>query len=116
MAIVVELVFHLLPLALVMTVLTKIAGEAAPARASLVAVIAVALLEPTYQAALSVGSRAPPPWPAAFVWVHVYALNLAQLLLFRRHDFVAMVVLRLAYYAIWHVAWGHARLVVLFAT
>jgi hypothetical protein len=48
------------------------------------------------------------------VWLHVAAINLAQLLLFRRHYFVSMLTLRLAYYGIWHVAWGHLRLQVLF--
>ena len=40
--------------------------------------------------------------------------ELCQLLIFKRCDFVTMYALRLAYYDIWHLAWGHVRLELLF--
>jgi hypothetical protein len=41
-------------------------------------------------------------------------INLVQLTLFRRYDFLTMYAFRLVYYLVWHVAWGHLRLQVLF--
>jgi len=35
-----------------------------------------------------------------------YALNLAQVSLFRRGGFFATVLLRVSFYLIWHVVWG----------
>jgi hypothetical protein len=46
--------------------------------------------------------------------LHVLAINICQLHLFKRYDFVSMFAFRLAYYAVWHVVWGHVRLGVLF--
>lgn len=34
----------------------------------------------------------------------------AALFIFRRYGFLAMLMPRLTYYALWHVAWGYARL------
>lgn len=73
----------------------------------------VALIEPTFQAVL--GFSGPyPAWTQVWVWVHVFLINLAQLIMFRRVEFVAMILFRLAYYGVWHIAWGHARLHLLF--
>jgi hypothetical protein len=55
-----------------------------------------------------------PLWASAFVGAHVWLINIAQLLVFRRYGFVPMYSLRLAYYLIWHIIWGHARLRLMF--
>jgi hypothetical protein len=41
-------------------------------------------------------------------------INLCQLLIFRRYDFISMYTFRIAYYMLWHVLWGYARLRLLF--
>jgi len=46
--------------------------------------------------------------------LYVFAINAAQLEIFRRYDFMSMYCVRFVYYMIWHVAWGHARLNLLF--
>jgi hypothetical protein len=48
------------------------------------------------------------------VGVHVFAINVTQLLLFWRLGFWPMLTFRLTYYALWHIAWGEVRLAVLF--
>jgi hypothetical protein len=49
--------------------------------------------------------------PMSSVWValHVFAIAFAQLHLYVRFDFVAMLTTRLVYYAVWHVVWGTIR-------
>lgn len=51
---------------------------------------------------------------AAFVAVHVVAINGVGLWLFWRYDFVMMHWFRLLYYLVWHVTWGAWRLEILF--
>ena len=75
--------------------------------------ILVAAIEPTFQTIL--GSSTPyPTWLVVYVWVHIFAINLSQLLMLKRYDFCSMFFFRLVYYAIWHIGWGVARLNLLF--
>ncbi len=110
---VVEVLFHLLPLALLLRGLSALGwrvGEEPPGWGVLAL---IALLEPTFQAALT-PSSAIPGWAAGYVWIHIFSINLIQLLLLRRYDFVTMYTFRLVYYSIWHIVWGHLRLSLLF--
>jgi hypothetical protein len=50
---------------------------------------------------------------AAFTAVHILLFGLAELYIFLRFDFISMYAFRIVYYAYWHVAWGHARLLML---
>jgi hypothetical protein len=110
-AYVVEIVFHVLPLALTLAVLRRLA-TIGDEHLAWVCVLMTSLLEPTFQLLLGTEPRA---WMAgAFVWVHVFAFNVAQLQVFRRHDFVSMYALRVVYYLCWHIAWGALRLHLLF--
>ena len=53
-------------------------------------------------------------WADVYTWVHVFAIALLQLYVFRRFDFTSMYVFRLIYYAYWHIIWGVLRLELLF--
>ncbi len=44
--------------------------------------------------------------PAAAFAAEDLALNVAQIWVFRRAGFIAAVLVRVAFYAVWHVAWG----------
>jgi hypothetical protein len=103
-----EVVFHLTPLALVLAVLAR--GAAPSPRARWIAMALARLAEPAFQtyAAGQFDAR------TAYTFVHVLAFSVVQLLVFGRHGFAAMFALRLAYYAIWHIGWGAARLHLLF--
>lgn len=110
---VVEIVFKILPLALLLAMLELTRGRRVPAGRTPSVVwpfLLVAALEPAYQLARADSVS----WEQAYVGAHVYAINLVQLYLFRRYDFVTMYWFRLVYYAIWHVGWGYLRLSVLF--
>ena len=117
----VEILFHLLPLTALLTVAPGIAGSRYAAAVLPTSLLLVALLEPSFQAAAAIRETpivgAPRPYDArlvAYDWMHIGAINVCQLYLFRRFDFVSMWTFRVVYYVIWHVVWGHLRLGVLF--
>jgi len=47
-----------------------------------------------------------PVWVMLLVLLSDYALNFAQVALFRRGGFFATVLLRVSFYLVWHVVWG----------
>jgi len=103
LAVMAEVQFHLLPLALLALVLPR-------ARPRLWLVVPVALIEPAFQVILGGG----PALQSGLVALHVGIFNLLQLWLFFRNGFLAMILLRLGFYLGWHVIWGGARLELLF--
>jgi hypothetical protein len=106
-ALVAETVFHLLPLALLAGASNLRRHDAG--KPSLLQIAPVALLEPVFQIYGGLAQFALTT-ADAFVFVHVLIINLLQLAVFRRYDFVSMLALRLIYYAYWHIAWGYLRL------
>jgi len=110
-AYVVEIVFHVLPLTLVLLVLERLGGSFPLEHTVWLGIALVALLEPTYQVAFL---GRPISWAGAYLWVRLFVFSLIQLVLFRRFDFVTMYSFRLFYYAYWHIIWGHLRLHILF--
>ena len=109
---VVEVIFHLLPLALLLFILTSI-FKLNFEKVIWPSILIVAMLEPIFQTALGF-SRPYPTWVTGSVLLNIFLINVFQLLLFKRYDFVSMYLFRLVYYAIWHIVWGYARLGLLF--
>jgi len=109
-----EILFHVLPLTLLLVVLSFVFRAANQNRIIWFSVVAVALLEPVYQTLWMVALDRYPVWAVAYDALHVFAINLLQLIIFRRYDFVSMAAIRLVYYLFWHIGWGHLRLEVLF--
>jgi hypothetical protein len=108
----VEILFHVLPLTLLLVVLTAIFKQVSHETLVWVCIAIVALLEPVFQ----VGPMDPasPLWARIVVGCNLLAFNLAQLYLFKRYDFISMYAFRLVYYLVWHIVWGYFRLQVLF--
>jgi hypothetical protein len=106
MGFVVEVFFHLLPLA-ILTALVPAFRVTGPRAVLVACLVGIALIEPMFQMALEAE-------PHPFTWIHVFLFNLAQLELFRRYGFSAMASLRIFYYVYWHMAWGVLRLHLLF--
>lgn len=106
---VVEIVFHALPLAILLLLFGLIWKDLTPNSLVWSCIIVAAALEPILQVSLgsSVGSFS---MADGFVALHVFAFNMAQLYVFRRYDFVSMYVTRLVYYLYWHIIWGALRL------
>ena len=69
-------------------------------------------IEPIYQNVI--GSAGMPLWANGYIFLHIFLINLAELAIFRRYDFVSMYSFRLLYYLLWHIIWGYSRLRMLF--
>ena len=117
----VEVLFHVLPLCLLLTVVPALTGSGRSATVVWTSLITVALLEPAFQtwtaasgAPVVGGPYAYASWTVFVDGLHVFAINLSQLAIFKRYDFISMYALRVVYYGIWHIAWGHARLELFF--
>lgn len=107
-AIVAEVVLHLVPLAL-LTLLFRLRFEGDAGAAVIACMVAVALVETTYQVAASrrAGARLA---LVVFVGVHLAVIGFAQMVMLWRFGVASMLVFRLVYYACWHVVWGRLRL------
>lgn len=110
----VEILFHVLPLSVLLIVLTSMFRTMSYGKIIWVCILIVSLLEPIYQTIWMGSSNQYPLWTVVYVGFHVLLINLFQLLIFKRYDFISMYSFRLVYYLFWHIGWGHIRLKVLF--
>jgi hypothetical protein len=107
MAFAVEVGLHVVPLALAAAVFGRVGPD--DGDRFWVLLLAVASFEAILQARASARRAL-----AVFSGVHVLAFGLVQLYTFQRFGFVPMYTLRFAYYAVWHIVWGTARLRLIF--
>jgi hypothetical protein len=112
MAFVVEILFHLLPISLLIFLFLGIVEKTSPDRVIWIIFLIVALIEPIFQIVL--GKDQNDSLVLAYLGVHLFLFNYVQLFLFRRFDFISMYSFRISYYVLWHIVWGHFRLRVLF--
>lgn len=107
----VEILFHILPLSVLLFSLTSIFNNIRYDKILLVSILIVAMLEPTYQ---TIYMESFPTWAMVVVWINLFLFNVTQLFIFWKYDFISMFSFRLLYYAIWHIVWGYFRLQLLF--
>ena len=112
MALVAETVFHVVPLALLISATKRLASPAGRSKVLVGCLIVVALPEPIFQVGTGAGES--PLWASAYVAVHLLAFNLLAVHWLRRYGFLSMLSFRLVYYVWWHIAWGALRLRLLF--
>ena len=99
----VEVGLHTMPLALLIALFVR--SDIVPDRTFWLLAIPVAMLEAVLQMATATTAAT-----AVFSGLQLLAFGLVQLFVFRRFGFVSMYAFRLAYYLLWHVAWGAIRL------
>ena len=105
-AVFVEIVLHAVPIAALVAVLGMPTGlDATFWRVA----IPVALIEAAVQAVYATTLPT-----SLFSAVHLLVFGVVQVWIFWRFGFMWMLGFRLAYYLLWHVAWGVARLELLF--
>ena len=109
----VEVVFHILPLSLLFLIFKMLFRRIESVTAFWTIIIVVCLLEPVFQT-VSGYSMKPPVWVFPWTFAHVFLINFAQLLIFKRYGFIWMYLFRLEYYLFWHIIWGNLRLYTLF--
>jgi hypothetical protein len=110
----VEVLFHLLPLGLVLLLVHLIGGDASQSGLVWWILVLLALLEPAYQIYFLTRSGVYQTLELVFIGTHIALFNLVQLTLFKRYDFLSMYSFRLSYYLLWHILWGQLRLGILF--
>lgn len=112
MGFVAEIVFHIVPLALVVPAFRRWADASRGAFGVVAPFLLVAPIEAIYQVlgTSSDGSV----WLTRYLTLHMLAFGSAALLVLRRHGFGSLMSFRLTYYLIWHVAWGAVRVDLLF--
>ncbi len=109
----VEIIFHIIPLALLLFLARNLLDQSKLTDKIWIVLFIVALLEPLFQTIVSDNSEYSTAL-TAYIALHIFLINLTQLFLFRKYDFLSMILFRLVYYLIWHVLWGHLRLEILF--
>jgi len=114
MGYVVEIVFHLLPLTVLVVGLSSVFDKRHRPKLLWGTVFVVALLEPAFQVSLGYAEQ-PFDWKALYISIHLYIFNLVQLYVFQRFGFLHMYGLRMIYYLHWHIIWGTLRLPILFS-
>ena len=102
MAYVVEVVFHALPLALLLALLGRSTRKTNTAIVTWLCIVFASSLEPVL-VHLRAGS-------SVYVGAFVFVFTLVELDVFRRYDFISMYAFRLVFYLWWHIAWGYMRL------
>jgi hypothetical protein len=102
-----EVLFHVVPLALLLLLLKPLVGRVPSERVIWGAILCVAIVEPTFQVLLD---RGPLDRLDVYTGAHVFVIALLQLAIFWRYDFFSMYAFRLWYYACWHILWGALRL------
>ncbi len=111
-ALVAEVVFHLVPLALVIGAARWRFTDGDQDWRVWTAVAVVAFIETVFQVVDALGG--PEPIIAVFVGPHLFAIGAYELIALRRFGFVSVAVFRLTYYVLWHISWGELRLSLLF--
>lgn len=111
MAFVVEVVFHLLPLTIILLLLYPYRHRFRQKIVAWTAILITAISEPTFQVFFA---GEPITWAVAYTWIHIFIISVFQLSIFYRYDFVSMYAFRIIYYAYWHIIWGMIRLDILF--
>jgi hypothetical protein len=106
-----EIVFHLVPLAILLLVLKPLVRRLGRERVIWIGMLLVAASEPTFQVIFGGDAFT---WGDAYTWIHIFIISILQLYVFLHFDFVAMYVFRMIYYLHWHILWGMARLDLLF--
>ncbi|MDH5667491.1 MAG: hypothetical protein OEY86_05720 [Nitrospira sp.] len=90
-AYVAEIVFHLLPLSILVTFLDLLFKDRNPTGLVWLCIVLASCIEPIFQLSWR-SSESALSWVDAYVGLHVLAFNVLQFALFRRYDFIAMYV------------------------
>lgn len=108
MAYVAEIVFHVLPLSVLLATLGSLLKGRDSTKLVWFCIVLASCPEPIFQLSWR-ASEATLGLTDVYVGLHVFVFNLLQIDIFRRYDFLSMFIFRLVYYLYWHIMWGFAR-------
>lgn len=113
MGYVVDILFHVVPLTLLLVVLLRVFKNVDRERILFVCILIVSIIEPVYQY-MFIPSIGKPLWLDIFDGTRLFLFSFVQLNILKRYDFISMYSFRLVYYLLWHILWGSIRLLILF--
>lgn len=105
-----EIVFHVIPLSLLLAALSAI-FKTVGRELLWTCLLIIPLTEVAFQIA-PMGNF--PLWAVITFAINLFLFELSELLIFKKYDFISMYTFRLSYYCIWHIVWGYMRLSTLF--
>lgn len=108
-----ELLFHVLPITLAMVTFGLVFKVSSQRLCLILSLITASLFEPVFQVVFMFDGHYH-PLSIIFVGIHLFLINISQMVIFKRFDFASMLLFRWVYYLIWHVVWGYLRLEILF--
>jgi hypothetical protein len=108
----VEIIFHLFPLLLLYNLIKILKIKASRDFIIWTCIIIVSIAEPLFQYRLSGESVS--VFKDLYVFLHLYLINIASLVLFKKYDFISMYFFRFFYYILWHIIWGAIRIEIIF--
>ena len=111
LAVVAELVLHVIPLAFAATL--TILFPRAERALKVFGLGAAVVIEPILQ--MMWGAELSPIWANTYVGVQLLAFNIIGVYLLRRFGILRVLIFRLSYYFVWHILWGYLRSDLLFA-
>lgn len=105
-----EVFFHLLPLSIFIMIFSFIKRLSINTTVW-ISIFLVSAMEPVYQIIFTSDSSS---ITSIYTGIHVFLFSLAQLIIFKRMDFISMYIFRIIFYLIWHISWGYFRLNLIF--
>lgn len=110
-----EIMFHVVPVTMLIACFQYLRIFPREEMAVRTSLFIAATAEPLYQVLAMLQTELIDNVTVLVLGLHILIISLIQLWVFRQNGFLYMYLFRLIYYMIWHIAWGHLRLQVLFA-
>jgi len=109
-----EIIFHIFPFTLLVLLAVYFLKKPNKNKIIWISILIVSLIEPIFHIVNMGSGRQYSFWLLGYIGIHIYLFNLLQLYTLKRNGFIAMYLLRMIYYLIWHILWGYMRLNILF--
>jgi len=109
-----EVIFHILPFTLLVLIIGYFLKKLNKNKIIWFSILIVSLIEPIFQITNMDSGQQYSFWLFGYIGIHIWLFNLLQLYTLKRDGFIAMYLLRMIYYLIWHILWGYMRLNILF--
>jgi len=106
-----ETVFHLIPLCILLLLQKVILKNKLSGYYLYTTLLICALIEPVFQLLFFHMGISAKWFVTLFIFFHILLFNTIQLITFYKQGFRSMLLMRLTYYLIWHIAWGSLRFI-----
>lgn len=109
-----EIIFHIFPFTLLVLLFGYFLKNPNNNKIIWTSILIVSLVEPIFHIVDMSSGQQNSFWLLGYIGIHICLFNFLQLYTLKRNGFIAMYLLRMIYYLIWHILWGYLRLNILF--